>query len=92
MARKVVKENGQSAKAQTVLGKVLLLSKQYAEAKSVLKRAVALDPKSSFAHWYLGYCLESTGELEAAQKEHEAWLKLVAKGNACCGMAKGFKK
>ena len=55
--------------ALVAVGRARLENKQYAEAISLLNRAVKLQPRSEPAHYSLMMAYRNSGDLEAAKKE-----------------------
>src|SRR5918912_1657627 len=54
------------------LGRVQGDMKDYVGAIGSLRQAVKLDPRHQFARFLLGYALEVTGQLDAAQAEYQS--------------------
>lgn len=60
------------------LGMVLFFSQSYAEAKAYLARAVQLDPTNATNYYHLSQASKETGDLDAAKREMDEFLKLKA--------------
>lgn len=71
-----VKKRKADAQAYLDGGNKYLDGKDYPNALSQFKEAVRLDPDSSWAHFYVGYCLNRLNRYEEAVKEFEEAIRL----------------
>jgi|ERR1700722_4261861 tetratricopeptide (TPR) repeat protein len=67
--QRILKRAPQHAGALTGLGRVKFQKKQYSEAASLLAKAVASNPGSREAHYYLGLADVRLGKKEESEKE-----------------------
>ena len=60
----------------------LMKHDRYIEAATVLRQALALAPKFADCHYHLGWCLQKTGDLAAAEGEYRAAIVAYPKAEA----------
>lgn len=68
--------NANDLNALEILGEIRIRAQRYAEAETLFRRILQLDPNSPFAHKNLAEALRLQGKREAAQAEYAAAVKL----------------
>ena len=66
-----------NAKVVRETGDVLRRLKQFGKAREVLLRAVQLDPKNAFGHFYMGQTLIDAGDSAQAESSYRRALSLA---------------
>ncbi len=75
--RRELAENPNDYPSNLALGQILIISKQYAEARPLIEAALRLRPESIEAELALGECLSGTGKLPEARKQLEAVTRAI---------------
>ena len=75
--REALEARPDSAEANLALGKLHLHRKNYAEAAKALDKAIELNPKDPYAHYYAGIAYSNIGRQDRMVNEFQMFLKMA---------------
>ena len=75
--REALEARDDSTEAHLALGKLYLHRKKYAEAAKALDKAIELNPKDPYAHYYAGIAYSNIGRQDRMVNEFQMFLKLA---------------